>query len=109
MLREFRAIEFVNHLIDTGRLTEGEYRKAFIHRVDGGEKLAHYSASSKLDTSWAFLQDLRDLGRDSAKEFLAANYDALGKRGTLDLRQSFSGGSVVAALAPTGKAKDVMR
>ena len=109
LLREFRAIEFVNHLIDTGRLTEGEYRKAFIHRVDGGEKLAHYSASSKLDTSWAFLQDLRDLGRDSAKEFLAANYEAIGKRGTLDLRQSFSGGSVVAALAPTGKAKDVMR
>ena len=109
LLREFRAIEFVNNLLAQGKLPEGEYRQAFIHRVDGGDRLHNFSASSKLNTSWKFLQDLRDLGRDSARHFLAANYDAIGKRGTLDLRASFSGGSAMAEMPVTGKPAQVMR
>ena len=92
LLREFRAIEFVNRLIADGKLPEGEYREAFIHRIDGGLPLSGFSAASKMNTSWPFLQGLRDIGRESARAFLTAHYDDLGHRGTLDLRAAFSGG-----------------
>ena len=99
LLREFRAIEFVNRLIDDGKLPEGEYRRAFIHRIDGGAQLAGYAASTKLNSSWNFLTQLRDLGRECAKRFLDAHYDDIGHRGTLDLRQAFSGGGQLAGVA----------
>ena len=99
LLREFRAIEFVNRLIEDGKLNEGEYRKAFIHRIDGGTQLAGYSASSKLNSAWGFLTQLRDLGRACGKLFLDAHYDDIGVRGTLDLRQSFSGGGGLSTIA----------
>ena len=100
LLREFRAIEFVNRLIDDGKLPEGEYRQAFIHRIDGGSQLMGFSASSKLNTSWDFLLGLRNLGRESAKRFLREHYQDIGERGTLDLREAFSGGQV---LPPPGQ------
>ena len=92
LLREFRAIEFVNRLIADGKLPAGEYREAFIHRIDGGVALSGFSAASKLNTSWSFLKGLRDMGRASASVFLTEHYDDIGQRGTLDLRKAFSGG-----------------
>ncbi len=100
LLREFRAIEFVNRLIADGKLPEGEYREAFIHRIDGGLPLSGFSAASKMNTSWPFLQGLRDIGRECARAFLTAHYDDLGHRGTLDLRAAFSGGQESSAHKP---------
>ncbi|MBV1702784.1 MAG: patatin-like phospholipase family protein [Hyphomicrobiales bacterium] len=91
LLREFRAIEFVNRLIDEGKLSDAEYRRAFMHRIDGGHRLANYSAASKLNTSWEFLKSLRDLGRETAVHFLDMHYEQIGTRGTLNLREAFSG------------------
>lgn len=106
LLREFRAIDFVNRLLDDGKLPEGEYRRSFVHRIDGGKALAKYSAATKLNSAWPFLQELRDLGRDAAKAFLAAHYADLGQRGTLDLRGAFSGGDMARTVAAApGKTK----
>ena len=106
LLREFRAIEFVNRLIDEGKLSDAEYRQTFIHRIDGGAQLMGFSASSKLNTSWSFLTNLRDLGRESARHFLHTNFDAIGNRGTLDLREAFSGGQARVAVAKMGKVEE---
>lgn len=103
LLREFRAIEFVNRLIEEGKLREGEYRKAFIHRIDGGTQLAKYSASSKMNSSWDFLCQLKDLGRECGRRFLDEHYNDVGVRGTLDLRKAFSGGGGLGAAKPPAK------
>lgn len=90
LLREFRAIDFVNRLIDEGRLEGGEYRRNRVHRIDASEELAAMGAGSKFNTSWAFFTRLRDIGRLSAGHFLDAHFDDIGERGTLDLRAAFS-------------------
>lgn len=90
LLREFRAIDFVNRLIDDGKLIGGDYRRNRVHRIDASEELASLGAGSKFNTSWAFFTRLRDVGRDAASQFLAAHYDDVGQRGTLDLRDAFS-------------------
>ena len=43
--------------------------------------------------------ELRDIGAAAAKSWLAVNYNAIGKEGTLDLRMAYS------ALAPNGNAR----
>jgi NTE family protein len=90
MLRELRAIEFVQRLVDEGKLSSPEYKRAFIHRIEGAEAMKAFPAASKLDASWDAVQQMRDIGRNAAKAWLAANYDAVGNKDTLDLRAAFS-------------------
>ncbi|MEM6712589.1 MAG: patatin-like phospholipase family protein [Pseudomonadota bacterium] len=90
LLREFRAIDFVNRLIDEGRLEGGTYRRNRVHRIDASEELAALGADSKFNTSWAFFTNLRDIGREAAADFLKKNYRHIGKKGTVDLRAAFS-------------------
>ncbi|MBN8998523.1 MAG: patatin-like phospholipase family protein [Rhizobiales bacterium] len=90
LLREFRAIDFVNRMLDEGRLDPARYRKNRMHRIEASRALAEFSAMTKFDTSIAFFGRLRDAGRAAAKDWLAANHDAIGVRGTVDLRGEFS-------------------
>jgi NTE family protein len=89
LLRELRAIDFVNRLSEENRLDEKRYRRNRLHRIDATRALADYTASSKLDTSWSFFQELHQAGRKAAKSWLARHYDDLGHRATLDLRAEF--------------------
>ena len=90
LLREFRAIDFVNRLMDEHRLDPKRYRRNRIHRIDATAALANYDASSKLDTSWHFFQELHKAGVKAGKEWLAAHYDDIGVKSTLDLRAEFA-------------------
>lgn len=85
LLREFRAITFVKELIAAGRLPKGEYRDIRLHRIDADEAFKELSASSKISAEWAFLEYLRDLGRDAASDWLDEHFDAVGKEPTVDL------------------------
>ena len=90
MLRELRAIEFVQRLVDEGKLKSPEYMRAYIHRIEGADAMKVFSAASKLDASWESVQQMRDIGREAARTWLTANYDAVGQKDTLDLRAAFS-------------------
>jgi NTE family protein len=64
--------------------------RALIHRIDGDRHLRPMAASSKLNAEWDFLTHLRDLGRESTKVWLDANFDRIGVESTLDLRALIS-------------------
>lgn len=89
LLREFRAIDFVNRLIAEGRLDRTHYRANRLHRIDAMAAMKDHAASSKLDTSWSFFQELHAAGRKAAKAWLQKHYDDVGVRQTLDLRAEF--------------------
>ncbi len=90
LLREFRAIDFVNRLHDEHRLEKTTYRRNRLHRIDATAALAGHTASTKLDTSWRFFQELFAAGREAAGGWLDENFDAVGNRATLDLRAEFA-------------------
>lgn len=92
LLREFRAIAFIKELIAAGRLPRGEFRDIRLHRIDADEAFKDLSASSKVNAEWAFLEYLRDLGRNAASDWLEQNYDAVGLRPTLDLSDELDDG-----------------
>jgi len=89
-LRELRAIDFVNRLIDAGKLPVDEYKRVLMHRIDGGPPLAELTSSSRMNAEWSFLLRLRDMGRAAAKRWLKRNYAAIGKASTLDLKDAIS-------------------
>jgi NTE family protein len=89
LLREFRAIDFVNRLLDDNRIDPTHYRRNRVHQIDATEALSRYTASSKLDTSWHFFRELHDAGRKAAREWLDAHFDDIGVRSSLDLRAEF--------------------
>jgi NTE family protein len=86
LLGELRAVSFVTRLLDQGALDPAKYKRVNVHRIGGDGELESFGAPTKMNTSWPFLERLRDLGREAAKQWLADNFEAIGERGTLDLR-----------------------
>jgi NTE family protein len=87
LMGEFRAMDFVNRLIDDGKLSGDDYMRTRAHRIDGGELLAAFAASTKTRASWSMMQELHGFGREAARQWLAENYDRIGVESTLDLRR----------------------
>jgi NTE family protein len=87
LLSEFRAISFVKELIAGAKINHAEFRDIRMHRIDADSAFEHLSASSKINAEWAFLEYLRDLRRTAAEDWLEENFDAVGKKSTLDLSE----------------------
>lgn len=87
LIGEFRAIDFVARLIDEGRLKDTHYKKIRMHLIEGGAALAAYTADTKMQADYDLFKRLFDLGRSAGEKFIADNYDAVGEKGTLELRQ----------------------
>jgi len=89
LISELRTMDFVNKLIDDGRLPRGtgknQYRRLNIHRIDLGALGVRLAASSKLKTDYDFFELLHRAGRRAARKFLDAHFDDIGKTSTIDL------------------------
>jgi NTE family protein len=88
LLRELEHVEFINDCLRRGELQGRGYRETFIHRISGGNDLAAFSSSSKLNGDLEFLVMLRDLGRQAADKWLIEHFDALGHGSTMPIRSA---------------------
>lgn len=89
LMREMRAISFVTKLIDDETVPEGRMKRMFIHSIENEEFMRKLGVSSKLNPDWEFLTHLRDIGRESAEDWLDRNYDDIGKRSTVDIAEKY--------------------
>jgi NTE family protein len=92
LLRELRVVAFVTRLIDQGWLKDeyvGRLKHVLMHSIRADEAMSGLSVASKMNTDWAFLSRLRDLGREAAGAWLAQNYEHLGERSTVDLNRDY--------------------
>ncbi len=109
LIKELRAVAFVQKLLDEGWLKE-QYRDqmkyVLIHSLRADKYLSDLSSASKMCTDWGFLELLRDRGRAAAEEWLDRHFHDVGKRQTVDLRGDFlnSGSEMKSPAAPTKKA-----
>jgi NTE family protein len=89
LISELRNMDFVNQLIDDGRLPRGggkdSYRRLNIHRIDLGPLGTRLAASSKMKTDYDFLDVLHRAGQRAAGKFLDRHFDDIGRHGTIDL------------------------
>ena len=89
LLRELRAIDFVSRLIEDGKLSPEEYMKVHLHRITA-DALKPLQASSKVNAEWAFLTELREIGRNAARDWIDRHYADIGQRSTADLTEDYS-------------------
>ena len=103
LIRELRAIAFVTKLIEQGWLKDehcDKLKHVLIHSIRSDELMCDLDVSSKLDTRWEFLCDLRDRGRAAAAAWLDKAHVHIGQRSTVDLRAEYL------CEAPAGGAND---
>jgi len=92
LLKEFRAIAFVQKLLEENWLKEEFKHKLHnihVHSIRADEALHEYEISTKFDVDWNFLKNLRDLGRSLTSIWLDENYENIGKRSSVNLRKEF--------------------
>lgn len=88
LLQEFRAIDFVSRLLDAGRLDATHYKKVRLHLVSGGDAIDRRGATAKINPDYQMFEDLFKVGRTAGQEFLRNNFDSIGVRGTLDIKEN---------------------
>lgn len=92
LLRELRAIAFVQKMIDRGWIKEEHrhrFKRVLLHSIRADAALLDLSVASKFVCDWDFLCKLRDRGRAETTRWLAQTYDAIGERSSIDLGTEF--------------------
>jgi len=92
LMREMRAVAFVAKLKDEGWLKpefEQRLKRIHLHAIRADALMATLDVSSKLSPDRRFLLGLRDSGRQVAREWLEANFEALGVRDSVDVRGEY--------------------
>jgi NTE family protein len=85
LLSELRAIEFVQRLLDEGRIEEGHYHRLRLHRIDADKALAKVEPSTKAVADPEFILWLFKRGKKAAEAWLDAHFEDIGARSTLDI------------------------
>jgi NTE family protein len=68
----------------------GEKAAPRFHLIEAGPDLEHLAGETRLAVNAKFFDGLHQLGRASAGRWLAQNFDALGRRDSVDLAAKFS-------------------
>jgi NTE family protein len=89
LMREMRAINFVNRLVESGFDDGGRLRKVLIHCIEAENEMGNLGVSSKLNVGRDFLAWLFALGRARADIFLRDHFDMIGKGSSTSIQQRF--------------------
>lgn len=90
LLRELRAIGFVQRLLEDGSLTAGSMKRVHVHMIADDSLMRDLSVASKLMPTPYLLHRLRDAGYTAAETFLEQHRGDLNQRGTVDLAAMYT-------------------
>ena len=89
LLRDLRAIRFVQRLIEDGKITEGTMRYMLVHMISDDELMRELSVATKLLPSAVLVERLFQAGRAAAGGFIDDHLGDLGERSTIDLAEMY--------------------
>ena len=89
LMREMRAVEFVQRLLDEGVIPEGKWKRLRIHSVRDDETMRKFGVATKSTPDWAVLTRLKAAGAASMDAWLAEHKDKIGVRDSVDIRAEF--------------------
>jgi NTE family protein len=90
LLRELRAIDFVQRLLDEGAVSEERMSRIRIHMIADDALMAKLSVATKLVPNAAVIGTLREAGHRAAESFLAEHKGKIGSESSVDLREMFA-------------------
>jgi NTE family protein len=91
LINEMKLIHYRNELIRNGVVSVDNKanREIFVHTISGFKALSALSQSSKMNTSWEFLLDLKEKGRAIAEEWIQTDFHQVGSKSTFDVEEHF--------------------
>lgn len=89
LLRELRAIEFVQRLLDNGVLKKGDMSRVFVHMIADDALMNELSVATKLIPTPYTLARLKEAGQKAADTFLSTHKEDLNRRSSVDLVDMF--------------------
>ncbi|WP_246776553.1 patatin-like phospholipase family protein [Microvirga sp. VF16] len=89
LMREVRAVEFLNRLVDEGRVLTPDIRQVRLHAVAADEVMQNLGAASKLNADWEFLVELHVIGRKKADAWLRDDFPKVGIESSIDIRDKY--------------------
>jgi NTE family protein len=89
LIAEMRAIDFVKRLLAEGKLDAKRYKDVLMHRIDGGELLEAFHASTKVATDAKLIHSLRDLGIECAKKWLTKRYKQISVESSVNIARDY--------------------
>ncbi len=89
LMKELRAINFVQRLLKDGTLQWGEMAKVFVHMVSDDTLMTKLSVATKLVANPIVLGELRAAGHAAAHRFLDHHFEDLNERPSVDLEKLF--------------------
>jgi NTE family protein len=87
LVQEIEAIDVVNELKADGDALGSAYKRIRLHEIKDEPALARLGHASKGNTEWAFLLELRDLGREAAQRWLKTSFKDVGRKPTADIHR----------------------
>ncbi len=89
LLRELRAIAFVQRLLAEGTLRPGSMSRVLVHMIADDKLMNALSVTTKMYPIPRVLDQLKSAGQAAAERFLTAHKQDIGDRSTVDLRAMF--------------------
>jgi NTE family protein len=90
LLRELRAIDFVQRLIEQGTISSGRMSAVRLHMIADDVLMGKLSAATKTVPNPTVISQLKAAGNLAAEAFLREDIDNIGKRSSVDLRAMFA-------------------
>ncbi len=89
LLRELRAINFVQRLLDEGVMEQGRMSRVLVHMIADDDLMNDLSVATKLVPNKQLIDRLMQAGRAAAHQFLEDHFEDLNEKSTVDLRDMF--------------------
>ena len=89
LLRELRAIEFVQRLLDDGTVPTGRMARVRVHMIADDALMSRLSVATKMVPHAAVIHELHEAGYAAADQFLKDHRAKIGKSSSVDLPDMF--------------------
>ncbi len=89
LLTQMRAIDFINRLLAHGLLSGSRCKTVRLHRIDGGQAIQQFPASSRASADAGLIRSLFDMGQQAGQDWLVRHFEALGQRSTIDIGRDY--------------------
>lgn len=90
-MREMSYVALVSELMAEGRVKRrAGLREIRVHMIEPQGHIQGLMESSRFNADWTYLLRLFERGREVGDQWLAQNFDQIGERSTVDLREVFT-------------------
>jgi len=89
LMREMRAIDFVQNLIDQGIIDQERWKRMRVHSIRDDATMSAFSVATKITPDWTVITQLREAGRTTADQWLKSHKSKIGKTDSVNIKQDF--------------------